>query len=193
VIYIEEKSNICSDIMILSDDNYDGRYDYSFYYIWCRGDFQRQYSLTDNYGINSIKDFYTAHLISGTYEGPDFLYIIKERLSDKAVAKLYYNSALKKLIIDPIPESYGNNNYNYNKLDEYFNYLNQNGIITLTKKSDFQVYKIFVSDLSGKTIFSSDVDQFSYYIDITKNTNGEYILYIITPQNYLMKKVILLK
>ncbi len=192
VIYIEEKSNICSDLMILNDENNDGRYDYSFYYIWCRGDFQRQYSVIDNYGISDKLQYYTAHLVSGSYAGPDFTYVLKEILSGKEVAKLY-NIGDKKIIIEFLPSSYNYNNNSIYKLDEYFYLQNQNGIITLSKKSSFEVMKISIIDLNGKTIYSSDIDQSSYYIDVSNSSDGQYYLSIIIPQNYLMKKITLLK
>ena len=191
-IIIQPKSENCSKVMILFDENNNDRFDECFYFMTCGGFVSKYYTVIDNYYLKSGIGYYNGFLFSGSYEGPDFVYVITETASGKAVAKLYNNGA-DNLIIDPLPVPYNyNNNFNDN-LDDYFYYLNQNGIITLTKKTDFLINKIFISDLSGRTIFTSDVDQSTYYLDLSNRANGEYFLNVITPDNYLLKKIILIK
>ena len=194
VIHIEIQSYDCTDFMLFTDDqdDVDDIYDYCYYSISCRGNIKWNYTVIDNFGISDILQYYTAHLVSGSYAGPDFTYVLKEILSGKEVAKLY-NIGDKKIIIEFLPSSYNYNNNSIYKLDEYFYLQNQNGIITLSKKSNIQVNKISIIDLNGKTIYSSDIDQSSYYIDVSNSSAGQYYLSIIIPQNYLLKKITLLK
>lgn len=191
-IAIVPTSENCSKVIILRDDNNDDIFDECLYYISCDVHVFKYYTVSDNYCIKPLMPNYTASLFSGSYEGPDFLYILKETNSGKAVAKLF-NIGENNIIIDPLPVNYEPNYNSFDKLDEYFYYLNQHGIITLSKRSDFPVNKIFISDLSGKSIFSSEIDQTTYYIDLSNRADGQYFLNVITPDNYLMKKIILLK
>ena len=193
VIFVEPKSDNCSKDFELWDFNNVEKLDRVLYYNSCISQkICKIYPVVDNFNLYPGIGNYSAHLFSGSYEGPDFVYVITETASGKAVAKLYNNGA-DNIIIDPLPVSYNyNNNFN-DKLDDFFYYLNQNGIITLSKKTDFQINKIFISDLSGRTIFTSEIDQSTYYLDLSNRADGQYFLNVITPDNYLLKKIMLLK
>jgi len=180
-------------IIELHDLDENGKYDIAFIYN-CHLTLIRECAAVENYDLNNKPGYYLGTLIKGDHEGFDFVYLISETESKQTVAKLYFDADSYSVIIDKAGTHEQGATLMSDILDEYFFIsIDNEGMVTLTKKKEIWITELKAVDLNGNEIVTYGYDSHAYNVDLSRKAKGVYFIIMLTSEGYLQKRIIFMK